>query len=199
MSTAWPLQDDALGPPAWHRAGVVWLTGLSGSGKTTLGQALAEHLEAMGQRVLMLDGDHLRQGLCSDLGFGAEDRRENIRRAGEVARLAQAAGVWSVACLISPFAAERQRVRERIPAGCFIEVHCCAPLEVCESRDVKGLYRRARQGLIPHFTGISSPYDPPEAPELATHSGRETLPQSLSRLLQTLSLMGLLPECVLND
>lgn len=199
MRTARPLQDDVASPAVGPQAGVVWLTGLSGAGKTTLGQALVERLERMGQRVLMLDGDHLRQGLCSDLGFGAEDRRENIRRAGEVARLAQAAGVWSVACLISPFAAERQRVRERIPAGCFIEVHCCAPLEVCESRDVKGLYRRARQGLIPDFTGISSPYEPPEAPELSTHSGRETLPQSLSRLLQTLAQMGLLPERVLND
>lgn len=155
-----------------HRGAVVWFTGLSGAGKTTLALATEALLSQAGCHTFVLDGDMLRQGLCAGLGFSAEDRSENIWRAGEAAGLLADAGIIVLAAFISPFNADRARLRERLPAGDFIEVYCDCPLEVCERRDVKGLYRRARAGEIPDFTAISSPYEVPQRPELALETGR---------------------------
>lgn len=149
-----------------HHGAVVWFTGLSGAGKTTLAQAVERRLFLAGFRTYVLDGDHLRKGLCADLGFSAEDRTENIRRAGETAGLLADAGLIVLAAFISPFNADRERLRARLPAGDFIEVHCDCPLHVCEQRDVKGLYRRARAGEILQFTAVSAPYEAPVHPEL---------------------------------
>lgn len=145
---------------------IVWLTGLSGSGKTTLALALAARLRAAGRTVCVLDGDLLRQGLNRDLGFSPEDRHENIRRTAEVARLVAAAGAVAVVALISPYAADRAAARRIAAPLPFLEVHVHADLAVCEARDPKGLYRRARAGLLPGFTGIDAPYEAPEAPEV---------------------------------
>lgn len=169
-----------------HRGGVVWFTGLSGAGKTTLAQAVEAQLFRAGCHTFVLDGDNLRQGLCVDLGFSPRDRSENIRRAGETAGLLAEAGIIVLAAFISPFNADRERVRERLPAGDFIEVHCHCPLEVCEQRDVKGLYRRARAGEIPDFTAISSPYEAPRHPELVLETGRLPLSACTELVLATL-------------
>ncbi|HEY1149432.1 MAG TPA: adenylyl-sulfate kinase [Pseudoduganella sp.] len=155
-----------------HRAAVVWFTGLSGSGKTTLALAIEEHLTKAGCRAYVLDGDNLRHGLCADLGFTPEARAENIRRAAETARLFVDAGVIVLAAFISPYISDRARARALLPPGDFIEAWCRCPAEVCEQRDVKGLYRKARAGHIPHFTGISSPYEPPTQAELVLDTDR---------------------------
>ena len=145
---------------------VVWLTGLSGSGKSTIARALEARLRAEGTPVYVLDGDVVRRGLNSDLGFSDADRAENIRRAGEVAAMFADAGLTVITAFISPFRRVRERVRERVGAGQFVVVFLDAPLEVCEQRDPKGLYAKARAGEIADFTGISSPYEPPAAPAL---------------------------------
>ena len=145
---------------------VLWLTGLSGAGKSTLAETAARGMGSSGRAVYVLDGDILRQGLNRDLGFSGEDRRENVRRAGEVAWILADAGLWVIVALISPFAADRDRVRHRFPRGRFAEVFVDCPLAVCERRDPKGLYHRARRGGMPLFTGIDSPYEPPERAEL---------------------------------
>ncbi|MFT3735711.1 MAG: adenylyl-sulfate kinase [Rhodocyclaceae bacterium] len=149
-----------------------WLTGLSGAGKSTLAIALQTVLQGQGKPVSVLDGDVLRGGLCSDLGFSQAGRSENIRRVSEVARLINDAGITVVAALISPFEADRVRARERIGANRFIEVHVSTDLSVCEQRDVKGLYRRARAGELADFTGVSSPYEAPLKPDLVLDLGR---------------------------
>lgn len=154
-----------------HAGLVVWFTGLSGSGKTTVATELERRLFHAGRMVYRLDGDVLRKGLCADLGFGLAARRENVRRAGEVAGLLADAGLIVLAAFISPLAADRQLIRSRIAPGQFIEVFINASLEVCERRDVKGLYRRARSGQLPEFTGISSPYEAPERPEVELRTG----------------------------
>lgn len=152
--------------PLQSAAPVVWFTGLSGAGKSTLAEALCKAWQTQGRAVIVLDGDRLRSGLCNDLGFSDADRRENMRRATEVARLASDAGVATIVAMISPFANERAAARERLRARPFFEVHVHAPLQVAEARDPKGLYLRARRGEIPQFTGIDSPYEAPQAPEL---------------------------------
>jgi adenylylsulfate kinase len=149
-----------------NAAPTVWLTGLSGAGKSTIARAAAAELASGGTPAYVLDGDELRAGLSADLGFSLEDRAEQVRRAGHIARILGDAGVVALAALISPTRAEREAVRTMHPEGRFIEVHVATALEVCESRDVKGLYARARAGEIADFTGIASPYEPPEAPEL---------------------------------
>jgi adenylylsulfate kinase len=169
-----------------HRGAVVWFTGLSGAGKTTLAHAVQERLFGAGCQSYVLDGDNLRQGLCCDLGFSAHDRSENIRRAGETAALLADAGIIALAAFISPFNADRERVRMRLPAGDFIEVYCDCPLAVCEQRDVKGLYRRARAGEVAQFTAISSPYEPPLRPELALDTGRLDIACCAERVLAAL-------------
>lgn len=165
---------------------VVWLTGLSGAGKSTLAQALAAALKAEGTPCLVLDGDVLRQGLCKDLGYQDDDRRENMRRAAEVATLAVDAGLTVVVALISPFAAEREAARQRIGASRFLEVHVHAPLAVAEARDPKGLYAKARRGEIRQFTGLDAPYEPPEAPQLRIDTASCSPEQALQQLLSAL-------------
>ena len=149
-----------------HPGRIVWLTGLSGAGKSTLAMALEQRLFDAGRNVYVLDGDIVRGGLCSDLGFSPNDRVENIRRIGEVARIMADAGLLVIVAFISPFRADRDRVRAAMPVGRFTEVHVSTPLEVCEQRDTKGLYAKARAGELSDFTGISSPYEAPESPEV---------------------------------
>jgi adenylyl-sulfate kinase len=155
-----------------HAGCVVWLTGLSGSGKSTIASELERELFDLGKHAYVLDGDNVRHGLCSDLGFSAQDRTENIRRVGEVAKLFADAGLIVITAFISPFESDRALVRKIVPDGRFIEVFVNAPLEVCEQRDPKGLYVKARAGEIRNFTGISAPYEPPTTPEieLPTHA-----------------------------
>lgn len=169
-----------------HRGAVVWFTGLSGAGKTTLAHAVQERLFHAGCQAYVLDGDNLRQGLCSDLGFSAQDRSENIRRAGETAGLLADAGVIVLAAFISPFNADREKVRARLPGGDFIEVHCDCPLTVCEGRDVKGLYRRARAGEVAQFTAISSPYEAPANAELVLDTARLAIADCVEQVLASL-------------
>lgn len=149
-----------------QRGGVLWLTGLSGAGKSTLAHRLEHRLIGEGRLAYVLDGDNLRHGLCRDLGFAAADRSENIRRAGEAAALLADAGVLVLAAFISPYRADRQLLREIVGDARFLEVFVAAPLAVCEQRDPKGLYRKARAGQITGFTGIDDPYEPPLHPDL---------------------------------
>lgn len=149
-----------------HTGAIFWFTGLSGSGKTTLATAVASALQAQNYKVYLLDGDVLRTGLCSDLQFSDDDRTENIRRAGEVAKLFMNEGYIVLCTFISPFRSDRQQVRNLCAPGSFHEVYVSTPLEACEQRDPKGLYAKARSGLIPSFTGIDSPYEAPQQPEL---------------------------------
>ena len=165
-----------------HRSGIIWLTGLSGAGKSTLAVELERILFAKGYQVTVLDGDNVRYGLNADLGFSPQDRVENIRRVGEVAALIARTGVIVVTAFISPYLADRERVRTAHP-DLFHEVYVAAPLAVCEARDAKGLYRKARAGEIAEFTGISAPYEPPTAPELVLDTGQQTVEQSLARLV----------------
>jgi len=149
-----------------HSGAVIWLTGLSGAGKTTLADIAERALFEQGRQVWVLDGDSLRRGLCADLGFSPEDRKENVRRAGAVASLFAEAGLICIAALISPYRSERELARRIAPKDRFLEVYLNAPLAVCEKRDPKGLYARARAGEIKDFTGISAPYEPPEKADL---------------------------------
>jgi bifunctional enzyme CysN/CysC len=171
-----------------HKGKVIWFTGLSGSGKSTLANALEKELHAQGKRTYILDGDNVRQGLNKDLGFTDADRVENIRRVAEVAKLMMDAGLIVMTAFISPFRAERQMARELIGAEHFIEVFVDTPLVVCEQRDPKGLYKKARSGQLPNMTGINSPYEPPLRPEcLLAHSGQdlEGTVRSLMNLLHS--------------
>ncbi|MBF0370153.1 MAG: adenylyl-sulfate kinase [Magnetococcales bacterium] len=158
-----------------HQSMILWFTGLSGSGKSTMIHAVEERLHQKGMRTFTLDGDNIRHGLCSDLGFSHHDRQENIRRIGEVAKLCVDGGLIVLAAFISPFRNDRQRVRNLVEPGDFVEVYCKCSLEVCESRDVKGLYRRARAGEIRDFTGISSPYEEPRQPEIILRTDKDTI------------------------
>ncbi len=173
-----------------HKSLVLWFTGLSGSGKSTLAHAVEERLHGIGCRTFVLDGDNIRHGLCGDLGFSDTDRVENIRRIGEVAKLFVEAGVIAMTAFISPFRSDRDRVRGLMPAGDFIEIFCDARLEVCEGRDVKGLYKKARAGEIKAFTGISSPYEPPERPELIVDTGVLSLDECADRIMALLRARG---------
>lgn len=158
-----------------HRGAIIWFTGLSGAGKSTLAHAVEEHLHQMGCRTFVLDGDNVRHGLCGDLGFSATDRVENIRRVGEVAKLFMEAGVIVLTAFISPFREDRNKVRAMVQPGEFVEIYCRCPVEVCEQRDTKGLYQKARAGEIGQFTGISSPYEAPDRPELAVNTSERSL------------------------
>lgn len=171
-----------------HRGAVIWLTGLSGSGKSTISQALERELFNMNMHVYVLDGDNVRHGLNSNLGFSPEDRVENIRRVGEVARLLADAGLITITAFISPYLIDRRRAREIALEGGvdFVEIYISAPVEVCEQRDPKGLYKKARAGEIKEFTGVSAPYEAPEAPELTLHTDLETLEESVARVVEFL-------------
>jgi len=172
-----------------QRAVTVWLTGLSGSGKSTIAAELERRLVAMQRPCFMLDGDNVRAGINRDLGFGPDDRRENIRRVAEVARLMNDAGLIAITAFISPYRADREMAREIIGAERFVEVFLDATLEVCEGRDPKGLYKKARRGEIPDFTGVSAPYETPQAPRLTLQTGTETAASCVERLLAELSAM----------
>jgi adenylylsulfate kinase len=166
-----------------HAPAVLWFTGLSGAGKSTLASLVEQRLHALGCRTFVLDGDNLRHGLCKDLGFSSEDRHENIRRAGEVASLFVQSGAIVLTALISPFAEDRERARQLVPEGHFFEVYCNASVDDCEQRDVKGLYRRARAGEVKEFSGISSPYEAPSAPELVLHTARDSIEHCVDAVL----------------
>jgi len=175
-----------------HKAMVLWFTGLSASGKSTLAHALEDRLHKMGVHTFVLDGDNVRHGLCSDLGFSLEDREENLRRIGEVAKLMLETGVMVLTAFISPMRKDRESVRSLFPHGDFVEIYCDASLEVCESRDPKGLYKRARAGEIPEFTGISSPYEPPVNPELRCPTGEESIERNVDMVIEMLQGRGVL-------
>jgi len=169
-----------------HRGAIIWFTGLSGSGKSTLAHAVEEALHQHDCHTFVLDGDNVRHGLCGDLGFSNESRVENIRRIGEVAKLFMEAGVIVLTAFISPFRADRERVRGMVEHGDFVEIFCNSPIEICESRDIKGLYKKARAGLISEFTGISSPYEVPENPELTVNTGDEELSDCVKLVIDML-------------
>ncbi|MYN43420.1 adenylyl-sulfate kinase [Duganella sp. FT109W] len=170
-----------------QRAATVWLTGLSGAGKSTLAGALEQRLVAAGHAAYVLDGDNLRHHLNRDLGFSPADRQENIRRSAEVARLMNDAGLIVICAFISPQRSDRALARSIIGEANFIETHVCTPCAVCEARDPKGLYQKARAGLIPEFTGVSAPYEAPLAPALALDTGSLSLELACDRLLHHLA------------
>lgn len=176
-----------------HRGGVLWLTGLSGSGKTTLALELERRLHEAGRLAYVLDGDNVRQGLSADLGFSPDERAENIRRIGEVAALFADAGYIVITAFISPYRRDRQRAR-RAAVDPFHLVHLSAPLEVCEERDPRGLYKKARRGEIADFTGVSAPYEAPEHPDLTVDTAGLTVDESLARLMEYAERCFALPE-----
>ena len=173
-----------------HRSLVIWLTGLSGSGKSTLAHSVEEELHNLGCRTYVLDGDNVRHGLSSNLTFSDGDRKENIRRIGETAKLMVEAGVITMTAFISPFKEDRNIARQLLPHGDFIEVYCKASLEVCELRDVKGLYKLARAGKIKSYTGIDSPYEAPGNPELVINTEVESLEESTAKVFDFLKSNG---------
>ena len=176
-----------------HRSAILWFTGLSGSGKSTLANAVNASLFERGLATYVLDGDNVRHGLCKDLGFSDADREENIRRIGEVAKLFLDAGVIVLTAFVSPFRADRDKARELVEQGDFLEIFCAADLDVCESRDPKGLYAKARSGAIKEFTGISSPYEAPESPDLKINTGSQELTESVQVVLKALEAQGVIP------
>lgn len=175
-----------------HSSVILWFTGLSGAGKSTLAHAVERRLHESGCRTFVFDGDNVRHGLCADLGFSAEDRSENIRRVGEMAKLFIEAGVIALTAFISPYQTDRARVRALVAPGDFIEIYCRCPLEVCEQRDVKGLYSKARQGVIQEFTGISSRYEAPENAELELDTDNMPLEECVEKVLALLKQRGVL-------
>jgi len=180
-----------------HRSKLLWFTGLSGSGKSTLAHALEEELYQRGCRTFVFDGDNVRHGLCGDLEFSIEDRQENIRRIGEMGKLFVQAGVIGLTAFISPFREDRERARGLFPHGDFLEIYVQCSLEKCEERDVKGLYKRARAGEIPEFTGISSPYEPPINPEFVIDTETDSLESCVEQMIQGLEDCDVIPKQLL--
>jgi len=176
-----------------HRSAIVWFTGLSGSGKSTLAHAVEERMHRHGCHTFVFDGDNVRHGLCADLGFSEADRSENIRRIGEMCRLFVNAGVVAMTAFISPIREDRRRVRDLVSKDDFIEIYCRCSLEVCEQRDVKGLYKRARAGEIKNYTGISSPYEEPEHPDLILDTDTDPLDECVERVVDLLVERGVVP------
>jgi adenylylsulfate kinase len=174
-----------------HKGCIVWLTGLSGSGKSTIAVDLEKRLWERGIRSYILDGDNIRHGLNKNLGFSPADRTENIRRIGEVAKLFTDAGVVALTAFISPYRADRDQVRALMAAGDFVEVHVDCPVEVCEQRDVKGLYKKARAGEIKEFTGISAPYEAPTKAELTINTAGQSVEASANQILAYLEKQGI--------
>jgi adenylylsulfate kinase len=169
-----------------HRSVIIWFTGLSGSGKSTVAHAVEEKLHQAGCRTFVFDGDNVRHGLCANLGFSENDRHENIRRIGEMAKLFLEAGVIAMTAFISPFRTDREGVRALVSENDFIEIFCDSPLAVCEERDVKGLYKRARTGEIKNYTGISSPYEAPEHPDLTLDTAGDSVETNVEKVLNFL-------------
>ena len=177
-----------------HKGVALWFTGLSGAGKSTAAQALQVRLFELGHHAYVLDGDNVRHGLCNDLGFSEEDRHENIRRIGEMVKLFVDSGTIAISAFISPFRSDRDRVRALFSDGEFLEVYCRCSLSECEHRDVKGMYRKARAGLIKEFTGISSPYEVPEAAEIELDTESQTVDESVEAAVRVLVERGIIPE-----
>ena len=175
-----------------HKSVVLWFTGLSGSGKSTLAHAVEEELHQIGCRTIVLDGDNMRHGLCKDLDFSDESRKENIRRIGEVAKLFIESGVITLTAFISPFKEERDKVRKLLANQDLIEIYVKCPIGVCEARDVKGMYKKAKANEIKNFTGISSPYEAPESPDLIVDTDQETLDESVDKVLGVLINRGII-------
>lgn len=175
-----------------HKSAILWFTGLSGSGKSTLAHAVEDYLHRREVSTFVLDGDNVRHGLCSDLGFSDSDRVENIRRIAELAKLMIEAGIITLTAFISPFKSDRNAARKLVPHGDFLEIYCQCPLEMCEQRDVKGLYKKARAGQIPFFTGIDSPYEAPDKPELIIDTAEKTLAESVDCVIELLRQRGLI-------
>jgi len=176
-----------------QQAVVLWFTGLSGAGKSTVANALEQALVGIGAHTYLLDGDNVRHGLCADLGFSEADRSENLRRVGAVAALMVDAGLIVLSAFISPLRSQRDAVRAALPTDKFIEIYVATSLEVCEQRDVKGLYQKARRGEIPHFTGISDPYEAPLNADLVLDTHALTLEASVAQILQLLQNRGIVP------
>ncbi|MCE0494031.1 adenylyl-sulfate kinase [Vibrio salinus] len=206
MSTTMKTKDENI---VWHqhavdknfraqlkkqKPAVLWFTGLSGAGKSTVAGALENKLAQLGYHTYLLDGDNVRHGLCSDLGFSAQDRRENIRRIGELAKLMADAGLIVLTAFISPHRAERQLVRELLPEGEFLEVFVNTSLAVCEQRDPKGLYKKARTGEITNFTGVSAEYEEPLNPEIDLPAGDLPIEQLVEFCLQALRKRSIIPD-----
>ena len=177
-----------------HKSGLVWFTGLSASGKSTIANCIEKQLFDRGIRTYVLDGDNVRHGLNANLGFSAEDRKENIRRIGEVSRLMVDAGLIVFACFISPYREDRDAVRKLFSEDDFFEVYVKCPIEECEKRDPKGQYKKARAGIIKNYTGISAPYEEPESPELVIDTSKLTVEESADRILLFLDEKGFMPK-----
>jgi adenylylsulfate kinase len=175
-----------------HKSIVLWFTGLSGSGKSTLAHAVEEKLHALECKTIVLDGDNIRHGLNGDLSFIDRDRKENLRRVGEVSKLFVEAGVITLAAFISPFKDDRKLVRGLVPYGDFMEIFVDCSIEICERRDTKGLYKRARTGEIPNFTGISSPYEVPDSAELVVKTDNKNLAESVEEVMKALTDKGVI-------
>jgi len=177
-----------------HKSVILWFTGLSGAGKSTLAHAVEETLHQAGCRTFVMDGDNIRHGLSSDLGFTDANRQENIRRVAEAAKLMLEAGIITLTAFISPFSQERNLARCLVPHGDFIEIHCSCDFSICEQRDVKGLYKKARRGEIEHFTGISSPYEVPDKPELRLDTGTSSLQNCVDQVIALLRQRGIITD-----
>ncbi len=177
-----------------HKSFVLWFTGLSGSGKSTLANAVEKHLFDNHHRVAILDGDNIRHGLCSDLGFSEEDRHENMRRIAEVSKLFVETGTIVLAAFISPYRNDRELIRSRLPHGDFYEVYCKCDLDICEERDPKGLYARARSGEVDNFTGISAPYEEPIKPDMIIDTNKLSIKEELTVVMNNLIKKGLIDE-----
>ncbi|HID69951.1 MAG TPA: adenylyl-sulfate kinase [Desulfobacterales bacterium] len=175
-----------------HMSVNLWFTGLSGSGKSTLAHAVEERLHLMGCRTYVFDGDNVRHGLCGDLGFSLDDRRENLRRIAEMVNLFLDSGVISLTAFISPLKADREQVKEILGSENLIEVFCNCPLEICEQRDVKGLYKKARAGEIKNYTGISSPYEAPDNPDIELNTGTIPLRDCVNEIITELRVRGII-------
>ena len=207
MSTATKTEENKSDNVVWHHATVtrehreklnqhkgviLWFTGFSGSGKSTLAHAVEEALHKRQCRTYVLDGDNVRHGLCGDLGFSDEDRKENIRRIGNVAKLFLDSGTIVVTAFISPFRLDRKTVRNMVAHDDFFEIYCNASIDVCEQRDTKGMYKKAREGLINDFTGITSPYEVPVNPELTVNTGEEPLERCVDNVVGLLVERGII-------
>ena len=177
-----------------QKGAVLWFTGLSGSGKSTLAHAVEERLFEKGHLTYVLDGDNVRHGLNKNLGFSPEDREENIRRIGEVGKLFADAGIIAMTAFISPYRKDRDNARALLEEGRFIEIYCACSLDVCEERDPKGLYKKARIGEIKEFTGISAPYEAPEHPEMVIETDKLTLEASVDKIIDVLHVNGLIKD-----
>jgi adenylylsulfate kinase len=182
-----------------HNSFILWFTGLSGAGKSTLAHALEEQLHQMGCRTFVFGGDNVRHGLNKNLGFSKEDRKENIRRIGEMCKLFVEAGIIALTAFISPYREDRDVVRRLVQEGDFIEVFCDCSLEVCESRDVKGLYAKARRGEVPEFTGISAPYEAPGNPELVINTETAPVEECVDKISAYLNSRGIISHLMSED